>query len=235
MQKKILVFILSAFLFFPLATYAHQPRLVYNYPPSTKESPIVIEKPDISQAFYGELNKKSDFYKIKLTEDKALYFNILIPDLSHLNFISFGEKSVAKAKVNNAPIVKITNNLNKEEVVFGGDNTFTERFFEEFGGDNYWKGPEIKQNFLKGDYLIEVSSQSTIGKYVLAVGDIEAFSADEAWNAIKSMPDLKKNFFEKSIFSSYWNKIGLFLGGAGLLFFGFVVVIGVIIKKIRNK
>ena len=235
MQKKILVFILSAFLFFPLATYAHQPRLVYNYPPSTREAPIVINQPDVSQAFYGELNKKSDFYRINLTDAKDLYFNILIPDLAHLNFVSFSEKGVAKAKLSSAPVVKITNNTNKEEIVFGGDNTFTEKFYEEFGGDNYWKGPEIKRNFPKGDYTIEVSSQSTRGRYVLAVGDIEAFPAGEAWNAIKSMPDLKKNFFEKSVLSAYWNKIGLFLGGAGLVFFGLIVVVGVIIKKIRNK
>ncbi len=235
MQKNILVFILLSFLFLPLAASAHQPRLVYNYSPSTKDVPIVINQPDVSQAFYGKLNKKSDFYKINLTDDTELYFNILIPDISHLKYLAKDAKTVEAAKLSNAPIVKIVNNLTQEELLFGGDNTFTEKFYEEFGGDTYWKGPEIKQNFSKGVYTVEVFSKSGTGKYVLAVGDIESFPPGEAWHAIKSLPDLKKNFFEKSVLSAYWNKIGLFLGGGIIVFLIVIVVLGVIIKKIRNN
>jgi len=84
-------------------------------------------------------------------------------------------------------------------------------FFEEFGGDGYYQGPEFKEEVEKGEYQIEVFSPDNQGKYVLAVGEKEEFPLDETINTLLLLPSLKKNFFNKPPLTAYFNLIGLFL------------------------
>ena len=72
------------------------------------------------------------------------------------------------------------------------------QFFEEFGHDTYWQGPEYKARSEAGTYEIRVSSTNNDSKYSLAIGEIEAFDLKEGVNALTLIPELKNNFFNKS-------------------------------------
>ena len=58
-------------------TSAHQPKLI-KYSPTLNEPHNVIE-PEISKAYYGKLNGKPHYYKIKSNTDFSFYAGITIP------------------------------------------------------------------------------------------------------------------------------------------------------------
>ena len=60
LKALILLFILFLSI---CAVSAHQPRLELGVN-STMTNPIVVQNPEISQAFYGKLNGQPDYYKI---------------------------------------------------------------------------------------------------------------------------------------------------------------------------
>jgi hypothetical protein len=66
----------SIILFFVLflsicAVSAHQPRLEVGVN-SSLTNPIVVQNPEISQAFYGNLNGQPDYYKITSSKIRSL-------------------------------------------------------------------------------------------------------------------------------------------------------------------
>ena len=192
--------------------FAHQPRLVlkkdlaFNYP-------YFIKNPEISQAFYGELTGSSHFYQITSEKDFNLYLNILVPDIK-------GARTDFSVEVSN-----------RETLALNGKVFAWEKFFEPFGGDNYLKGPEYKARVGKGKYLIRVYNDDRLGKYVLAVGEIESFPPKEMINAFIKMPRLKI-FFNKSPLTAYFNRIGLYTLPALVIVGGIVVGSVFAIKRI---
>lgn len=52
---------------------------------------------------------------------------------------------------------------------------FGSLFFEEFGRDDYPRGPEARVDVEAGVYLIKVYSADNQGMYSLAVGEQESF------------------------------------------------------------
>uniref|UniRef100_A0A7C6A9H4 Uncharacterized protein n=1 Tax=candidate division WOR-3 bacterium TaxID=2052148 RepID=A0A7C6A9H4_UNCW3 len=181
--------LISVFLLFSII-FAHQPRLVlqkdlaFNYP-------LFIQNPEISQAFYGELTGSPHYYQINYEKDFNLYLNILVPDIK-------GARTDFSVEVSKG-----------KELILNGKRFIWEKFFEPFGGDHYLKGPEYKAKVKKGEYLIKVYNDDNIGKYVLAVGDIESFPPKEMIKAFLALPRLKI-FFNKSPFTAYFNRIGLY-------------------------
>jgi hypothetical protein len=192
--------------------FAHQPRLVLKKDLAF-DYPQIIQKPEISQAFYGELTGSSHFYQITSDKDFNLYLNILVPDIK-------GARTDFSVEVTNGE----TLNLN-------GKTFAWQKFFEEFGGDHYLKGPEYKARVGKGKYLIRVYNDDRQGKYVLAVGDIESFPPKEMIKAFVAMPRLKI-FFNESPFTAYFNKIGLFTLPVLVIVGGIVVGSVFAIKRI---
>jgi hypothetical protein len=86
-----------------------------------------------------------------------------------------------------------------------------------------------------GSYEIHVSSPDNQGKYVLAVGAVEAFPLPELIKTYAVLPRLKSEFFEKSPFSAYNNIMGIFLGGFILIVLVIVVTAYFGIKFIKKK
>lgn len=184
MKKVIFAFLI---LILVANVLAHQPRYVMPVE-SSAENPIIISDIEISQAFYGDLNGKPDYYKTSMIDGKSFnfYIQMLVPDLpdSRKDFLF-------EISQNNE-----TRNLS-------GESFNWTPFYEEFAGDNYLSGPEIEFG-ASGEYLVKVSNSENAGKYVLVVGKAERFSVKD----LAVLPLIKKNFFDKSYFSAFQGIIG---------------------------
>lgn len=177
LYKVISLTFLAIFLLPSLAT-AHQPRI-------TQSRLTQVPNPEISKAYYGELKGEPDDYVIEASKPFNLYVNVLVPDIA-------GQK-----KDVSATIIKDGNN-NKPLAVLDGMHFEWKKFYEPFGADTYWMGPEYKARAEAGIYEIRVSSPNNNSKYSLAIGETEAFDGKEGVNALRVIPKLKKNFFNES-------------------------------------
>jgi len=176
-MKKLLIAIALLLLVFllPTVTSAHQPRIA-------TENSTIVTSPEVSKAYYGSLSGTPEVYTIIADKPFALYVGVLVPDI-------LGQK-----KDVSAVILKD----GKELAVLDGTSFEWKQFFEPFGHDTYWQGPEYKAQGDAGNYEIRVSSLSNDSKYSLAIGEIEAFDFKEVMNALTLIPELKKDFFNKS-------------------------------------
>jgi hypothetical protein len=178
------------------AISAHQPRLEAGVN-SSMDNPILVQNPDISQAFYGNLNGQPDYYKINSGKPFKLYVNILVPQSPGISgdFVS----------------AQITDSSGKTIALLDGKKSDWIPMFEEFGGDYYLQGPEFSQNVAAGTYYIKVFNANNSGKYSMAVGDIESFPADESLNAIITIPILKEQIFGKPVTTLFFEFLGIIL------------------------
>ena len=175
--KKFL-FLLILLVLFPIFTFAHQPRI-------TESRLTQVPDPEISKAYYAELVGEPDVYVINASEPFDLYVNVLVPDIA-------GQKKDVSA------VVIKDGNTENPLAVLDGPNFTWEKFYEPFGADTYWMGPEYKARAEAGTYEIRVWSSNNDSKYSLAIGEIEAFDKTEGMNALTVIPELKKDFFNKS-------------------------------------
>jgi hypothetical protein len=186
---KVFMSVIFSSMFLP-NVLAHQPRLIGN------ETKVIVTLPEISKAYYGNLTGKPATYDIEAREAFSLYVNILVPDIEGI------EKDFS---------VKI---LKKGTVISHLDGNSHEwtKFHEPFAGDYYYRGPEYAEIQDPGHYEIQVYSPDNQGKYVLAVGDREAFPFRELVKTYIVLPRLKSDFFGKSPLLAYSNIMGIFLG-----------------------
>ena len=166
---------LAMFLWAPRLAFAHQPRLV-------ESRQTAVPDPEVSKAYYGKLSGEPDVYVINTSEAFDLYVNVLVPDIA-------GQKKDVSAVV-----------LKDEKEIAFLDSTYFEwkQFYEPFGADTYWMGPEYEARAEAGTYEIRVWSSNNDSKYSLAIGETEAFDGKEGLGALTIIPELKKDFFEKS-------------------------------------
>lgn len=193
--------------------FAHQPRLVGN------ETTILVDQPEISKAYYGSLSGKPVTYRIESPDPFRLYVNILVPDIEGI------DKDVSVKILKQGAVISILDGI---------EHDWT-HFYEPFAGDHYFRGSEYVKEQDAGTYEIEVYSPDNQGKYVLAVGDKEAFPLGELVRTYAVLPRLKSEFFGKSPFSAYFNIMGIFL--AVILVIAGVLLITVFysIKLIRKR
>jgi hypothetical protein len=172
---------------------AHQPRWV-----GDKPSTIVLN-PEISQAFYARLNGGHQSYYIKSDKPFRLYLNLLVPDLPGID------------KDYQAVVYKTEETPGNVLTRLDGPSYAWRPFYEPFGGDRYFLGPEYEADVPGGAYVVVVSSPDLQGRYALAVGKIEKFTLGEMVRTIGLLPKLKKEFFDKSPLSAFFNLSGAFL------------------------
>ncbi len=211
MKKKNLLILLIAFSVFGFAglAEAHNPRLVYNTD-ALPEKPIIINNPDISQAFYGRLKGWEEYYRFKVTTSTNFYWQTLVPAVKDIT------KDVSAELIDN----------NNGQVIAKIDAKDSEwkPYYEEFAGDNYFSGPSSTLMIAPGTYDIRVFNNNNEGKYVLVVGQKEVFTPKEMVYTIVNLPVLK-TYFNESPLTAYFNYVGLFmLGGIiGLLIIFFIL------------
>ncbi len=199
-MKKILILSIL-FLIIGFSASAHQPRLVFS---STE---IIVQNPEISQAFYGELAGLPAIYKIKSDKPFKLYANILVPKIENTR-TDF--------------LMKISKD-SEDIFIFDGKDYVWQDFYEPFAGDNYLQGAEFKSDAEAGNYEIKVYNPDDVGKYVLAIGETESFPLDETIKTLKTLPYLKSDFFKRPIYEILFSIIGKF-------FIGLIVLILIIIE-----
>ena len=199
--------LVGLFLFLPSLASAHQPRLV-------QAVTTTVDRPEVSKAYYGQLIGEPQIFVINATSSFNLYVNILVPDIS-------GQKKDVSAVV-------LKNGT--ELALLDAATTDWKTFWEPFGRDSYWQGKEYKARVEAGTYEIRVWSSNNDSKYSLAIGEIEAFDARESVNALKLIPQLKREFFNESpagfalsIVGFSYLAIMLALGFAGGLLYRFIL------------
>lgn len=201
-MKKIL-FCAILFVLTSSEALAHQPRLVIKESP-TKNAPIEISNPEISQVFYGELEKNPEYYSINIKEDQKGYFGILAP---------ISEKELTSVKVYDTTGNELVF-LDEASYIAGG-------YFEDFGGDYYTNGPEKELDLKKGEYLIEIFNKTNTGKYAFVIGKIEQFPLKESLKTLYLLPIIKATFFEKPVLETFLNIFGIVMIIISLIYFLF--------------
>lgn len=195
LKLKFLILFFVLFLSISIAA-AHQPRVDVGTN-TTVSNPIIIQNPEISQAFYGNLKGSPDFYQITSDKPFLLYLNLLVPTSPGLG--------------GSLPSAQVTDSSGNVIMTLNGTNSTWTPYFEEFGGDYYLKGPETAKNVSAGTYIIKIFNANNQGKYSMAVGKIEAFPADESIKAIINLPILKEQFFGKPVTTLFLEFFGIIL------------------------
>ena len=186
LMKKSLSLIL--FLIFCTQIHAHKPVLNENssYPP---DAPYEIEDPEISKAIYSTLSGDPHFYRIQSEEDFDFYSGILAAKIGDCALESKFSFEVLDSDFHLLYLAD-------------GENFEWTPWYEEYGKQWYWNGPEIGQNFASnkvfkaGTYYIKVFNDTNTGQYILAVGDIEKFSLTDIVGLFFSMGEIENAFWE---------------------------------------
>ena len=214
--KLIPLTLLALFVLAPSLVLAHQPRI-------TESRLTQVPSPEISKAYYSELTGEPDVYVIKTSEPFDLYVNVLVPDIA-------GQKKDVSA------VMIKDGNTEKPLAVLDGIAFPWKKFYEPFGADTYWMGPEYKTRAEAGTYEIRVWSSNNDSKYSLAIGEIEAFDGKEGLNALTVIPELKKNFFEVSPISFIKSPFGWGLIASMYLLAGIVgLAYRTILKRVAKN
>ncbi|OGZ85566.1 MAG: hypothetical protein A2599_01725 [Candidatus Staskawiczbacteria bacterium RIFOXYD1_FULL_39_28] len=222
-KKAIFLILIFALVLFPAKIItAHQPDIVF-----LKQGDIQIVNPEISRAFYDELKGGPKYYFIDSEKDFNLYINFLVPALTN----SGGKYS--------ARIFLITDSGEQEVAFIDGSNFEWQEYYEEFGRDYYFKGPELEKQAIAGKYKIEVFSENNTGKYALAVGKTESFDIKSLLNVYWQLPLLKVVFFKTSVLQFFLTPFGIgligFIGVLIILIFLIYFLIGFIKETIKHN
>ena len=158
------------------AAHAHLPKMV------TEPGVTRVERPEVSQAFYGELSGEPAMYEIESPDSFDLYVNILVPD---------------EVGIPTDLSVTVTSGPDTVAVLDGPAHQWT-KFYEPYGGDSYLVGPEHRVRVGPGTYVAAVARPGNEGRYVFAVGEREEFTFKEVVRLVGVMPRLKQDFFHKA-------------------------------------
>ena len=185
-MKKLLsiLFLLGIF----SQVYAHKPVLNDNstYP---ADAPYEIEDPEISKAIYSTLIGDPHFYRIQSEVDFDFYAGILAA-------------KIGECPLNSKFSFEVLDSDFHKIYLADGENFEWTPWYEEYGKQWYWNGPEIGQNFASnevfkaGTYYIKVFNNSNTGQYIMAVGDIEKFSFTDIVGLIFSMGKIEDEFWD---------------------------------------
>jgi hypothetical protein len=178
-MKKILYVFIFTGIFTAFPAIAHQPNIA-------GVGDIVVTDPEISKAYYGELRGAPQKYIIESPEKFVLYLNILVPKNTNPD----GRYS--------ARIYDVRDGGRVEMEILRADLAEWKEFYEEYGRDYYYMGPEFEKQLLPGHYEVEVFNEKNEGRYVLAVGKAESFPLPVILKTALILPWLKIGFFGES-------------------------------------
>ena len=187
---KIKLFFFVVFLFAITSSFAHQPILNSDEEMSP-DKPYVIENPEISKAIYSTLEGSEHYYVISSEKPFNFYAGLTVPKINDCDdFLRFS-------------FAVLDNDFHTIQE-FDGQKYQWWKWYEPYGKKWYWVGPEYGKKFKSsnifdaGTYYIKVYNKDNIGKYVLAVGDIEKFTPVVIAKTLVTLPIINKKFWDKS-------------------------------------
>lgn len=156
--KKLLLSLAALILILAMAgiVSAHYPVIVGG----GSNTAVEVKEPEISKAYYGAVYG-NHIYKIESDKNFTLYANLLMPDDSK------GKFQQECGNILNFTIYK------DAELIANPSLPFWNSYYEKYGKDYYFKGPEISMNATPGTYYIVVSSHYNNTRYTLAIGTEE--------------------------------------------------------------
>lgn len=193
---------------------AHQPRV------AGSATAVEVDFPEVSKAYYGELPGEQVRYIIRAVAPFKLYVGLLLPDVP-------GVETGLSAQIyrDHQPIATLD-----------GVNFEWKPFREEYGGDDYLRGPEFSADAEAGVYEIFVFDADNSGKYVVAIGEKEEWPFSEMKSALRVLPALKKEFFGKSPWDFFSGRIGRYvLAAIVAVVVGIALVVALIVRRVRRK
>lgn len=213
-KKNVIPIIVLAAIAVPAYVLAHNPNYIGD------ATQIEDTQPTASKAYYGELHGSPAYYTIIADKGFELDANILSPDIINV------QKNYS---------VEITNEADAVVANINNPPTQWKRWYEEFGGDWYWQGPEIKMKLPAGRYSAIVQNPGNSGKYVLAIGEDESFPPAQAFHTLSELYTIKTVFFGKPWYNIFGGSIGRYML-IGLIIL--LAIIGYIVyfttKKLRR-
>ena len=191
-MKKLLSILLLLGIFSQV--YAHKPVFNENstYP---ADAPYEIEDPEITKAIYSTLIGDPHFYRIQSEVDFDFYAGILAA-------------KIGECPLNSKFSFEVLDSDFHKIYLADGENFEWTPWYEEYGKQWYWNGPEIGKDFYSnevfkaGTYYIKVFNNSNTGQYIMAVGDIEKFSITDIVGLIFSMGKIEDKFWDPSLCAS---------------------------------
>jgi monofunctional biosynthetic peptidoglycan transglycosylase len=180
---KVILFCVSILFLSSSIAHAHKPVIVKNQ--SAKGKPVQVKEPEISHAYYGELVGEPHYYTIVYPKEFILYVNILVPDFSPKT------EPISRHDMSFQISADVKTLFTAE-----GSESKWRRFYERYGRDHYYMGPEFEQRVLAGTYHIKVLNRNNKGKYALAIGKKESFTPWGLVGAMIKARSLDKWFFK---------------------------------------
>ncbi len=214
--RRIYIILLLIFSFW--FVFAHNPRIVWDRE-SRQDYPILVESPEASQAFYWELRWESDFYQITSNTGFLLYLSLTVPAISW-------------SRQDYSMLVK--DGLWNILTTIDWKDSQWWAFYEKFAWDLYYQWPEFQREVSSWVYYIQIYNSDNIWKYALAVWKLEVRPVYEIWNTFKDLPALKTYFFEKSLFTIFFNYIGIFVLILIVFIISFFILLNTLIKKFKS-
>ena len=171
-----------------LPAAAHAPLL--DTSAKTATAPLVLDQPEHSKVIFSELTGAPQHYQI--TSDRAFdfYVGVTAPKLEGCGLpetFSFDVMDAAGKLIDGRE----------------GDSLTWVPWFEEYGKNWYWVGPEIGKAFAHdrqypaGTYTIKVFNKDNRGQYALAVGDQEKFGLGTMLTIDGTMKAVKEQFWDE--------------------------------------
>jgi hypothetical protein len=182
------------------------------------DSALQIPDHKISWAVYENLGTdEAKFYTFDAKKGDSFYASIVIPKIQGLEEYS------------PSMLIMDSENEFKEKILFEG-NFPSKEFYEPFGQVTYWERQEVRLDIPNdGKYFIIVNDEKgQSGKYSLAIGTIEDFSA------IDFVTILPTAWLETKIFFNDTNAIIYFVLVL-VLIFGIPISLYIIKKKVKKK
>ena len=168
------------------------------------DSALQIPDHEISWAIYENLGtNEAKFYSFDAKQGDSFYASIVVPKINGLEKYSptLVLMNTAAFEDDNTPFEP---QLNTEKFLYEGKFPGNE-FYEPFGQVTYWERQEVKTEIpANGKYFIIVMDEKNQkGKYSLAIGTIEDFSASDLFTI------LPKAWFDTKLFVSDYISIGI--------------------------
>ena len=185
-MKRIFASLIIATL--PFTATAHSPVLTDGDVAMTRAEPYLIDEPEHSKAIFSELSGTSHYYRIDSDKPFNFYVGITAPKIEGCKLGKTFSFDVLDASF------KPVDQRDGSKAPWG-------EWYEKFGKQWYWVGPEIGQEFKAttqypaGTWYVRVYNTSNSGKYVLAIGDEERFGLGTLLTIRGTVKEINQKFW----------------------------------------